>query len=70
MHFSKATIIAVAALLSQGFAMPLDARSQSCTDVMTQCKAKPDPNMAGCAAETAKCCGDLDSTCRTAPDAK
>lgn len=45
MHFTKATIIAVAALLAQGFAMPLDARSENCTDVMTQCKAGNDPNM-------------------------
>ncbi|EKG16946.1 hypothetical protein MPH_05771, partial [Macrophomina phaseolina MS6] len=46
MYFSKATIIAVAALLSQGLAMPLEARNDQCLAVQQQCKAKPDPNMA------------------------
>lgn len=36
---------------------------------MTDCKAKPDPNMSYCASQAAGCCDEADSACRSAPDA-
>lgn len=56
MHFTKATIVAVAALLSQGLASPLMARETDCSTVRSQCQSSGDPNESYCASLAAQCC--------------
>ncbi|KAF2136520.1 uncharacterized protein K452DRAFT_362456 [Aplosporella prunicola CBS 121167] len=65
MHFTKATIIAMAALLSSGYALPsgLDARrsgdacqvQQCCDDADNQCRTAPEANMSKCSADKDTC---------------
>ncbi|KAJ0108229.1 hypothetical protein J7T55_000194 [Diaporthe amygdali] len=62
MYFSKATIIAFAALLSQGLAA-------DCATVRSDCQSSGDPNQAECASLAAQCCDQADNACRVGPDA-
>lgn len=69
MYFSKATIIAVSALIAQGIATPVfETRNTNITDcaaVRSDCQSSGDPNQAYCASLSAQCCDNQDSACRT-----
>ncbi|KAG8169841.1 hypothetical protein KVR01_000586 [Diaporthe batatas] len=69
MYFSKATIIAVSALIAQGFASPILETVTDCSAVRKTCQQGPDANQAYCASQAAECCDVKDYACRAGPTA-